>query len=302
MKKTLLLSVCAILLIGSSAFSEEEPATDSSATGWKLGLDANLSATQASYSDNWTGGELGSFNWTFTSNSSAEKQFSGKVNSRTTLKLSFGQTHSQVRLDNGSAQWQRPVKSTDLIDLESVLRFTYHGVVDPYLAGRVETEFYDGSVRQIKRYLSPAKITESGGLMRVFTKDEHGLTLKSRFGVALRQILFTRIIDTAAELTERKTTNDGGLESVTDLDAKLNEKLKYVSKLSLYKALYFSESDLVLTEDWKAVDVNWEHILTAQLAKFLQMTMYVQFLYDKEIDKGVRFKETIGLGFAVKVL
>ena len=48
-------------------------------------------------------------------------------------------------------------------------------------------------------------------------------------------------------------------------------------------------------------DVSGTHS-TAQLAKFLQMTMYVQFRYDKEIDLGVRIKETLGLGLAVKVL
>lgn len=275
---------------------------DSAKTGWKIALDANLSATQASYSSNWKGGELGSFNWTFTSNSSMEKQLSAKLNSKTTLKLSFGQTHTQLRLEDGSAQWQRPTKSTDLIDLESVLRFTLNGMVDPYIAGRFESEFYDGSVRQLKRYLSPAKITESFGALRVFVNDEKKLTLKSRVGLALRQILFTRITDTAAGLTERSTTNDGGLESVTDLDAKLNHKVKYISKLSLYKALFFSQSDVALNDYWKAIDVNWEHIITAQLAKSLQMTMYVQFVYDKETDKGVRIKQTMGLGFVLKVL
>jgi hypothetical protein len=186
--KRFVLVIIALACTFSSAAGQEETATDTTDVGWKMALDANLSATQASYSDNWAGGELGSFNWTFTSNSSAEKQLSDKLNSKTTLKLSFGQTYTQLRKDDGSAQWQRPEKSTDLIDLESVMRVTLHKFVDPYFAGRLETEFYDGSVRQLKRYLSPVKITESAGLMRVFHEDENKLTLKSRLGFALRQI------------------------------------------------------------------------------------------------------------------
>lgn len=302
---TLLLAVTLTICLIAFANADDAVTTDTTATNknaWKLSLDANLSATQASYSDNWAGGELGSFNWTFTSNSSAEKQLSNTLNLRTALKLSFGQTYTQLRLDDGSAHWQRPVKSTDLIDLESVMRFTLHGFVDPYFAGRFESEFYDGSVRTLKRYLSPAKITESVGMLRVFAQDDKKLVLKSRLGVALRQIATKEITDLANGLTDWHTTNDGGIESVTDLDAKLNDKLKYVSKLSLYRALYFSQSESVLNDDWKALDVNWEHIISAQLAKYLQMTMFVQFLYDKETDSGVRIKETLGLGFALKVL
>lgn len=308
MKKYLLSMLVSTLLI-SPCVSQETTDSEAEKSGWKLELDANLSATQATYSNNWSGGELGSFNWTFTSNSSAEKQLSPKLNNRTALKLSFGQTHTQLRGEDGNSHWQRPEKSTDLIDLESVLRFTLNGLVDPYVAGRFESQFYDGSVRQLKRYLSPAKFTESGGLLRVFAENENKLTLKSRFGFALRQIRTSNIVYSTPDVidytigpTNTTSTNDGGIESVTDLDAKLNDKLKYVSKLSMYKALFFSESDLSTNDDWKAVDVNWEHILTAQLAKFLQMNMYLQFLYDKELDKGVRIKETLGLGFSVKVL
>lgn len=303
MRKSLSLLVC-LLALSSSASSQDDSGatTNPAAAGWKLSADANLSATQAMYSDNWTGGELGSLSWTFTSNSTAEKRLSAKLSASTTLKLSFGQTYTQTRLADGSAHWRRPEKSTDLIDLESVLRFTLNGMVDPYFAGRFETQFFDGSVPRVKRYLSPAKITESAGLLRVFADDEKKLSLKSRFGLALRQIVNTVIVDTVVGTTSRVTTNDGGLESVTDLKAALSEKIGYTSKLTLYKALYFSESDTSSNDYWKAVDVNWEHILTAQVAKYLQTSLYFQLLYDKGIDKRARIKQTLGLGLAVKVL
>ena len=48
--------------------------------------------------------------------------------------------------------------------------------------------------------------------------------------------------------------------------------------------------------------MNWEHILTAQLTRYLQTNLYFQLLYDKEIDKGVRIKQTLGMGVAVNVL
>jgi Protein of unknown function (DUF3078) len=305
------LSTVAITSIALLSFSvvchaqESAPAVDTS--GWRLSLDGALSATQSSYSDNWQGGELGSFNWTFTSNSSAEKQISSKLTWSNSLKLSFGLTYSQTRLVDGSPHWQRPEKNTDLIDLESVARVTLHGFVDPYFAGRLQTELYDASVRSVRRYLSPATITESGGVLRLFadgskSESKYKVTLKSRFGFGLRQTITSVITDTAAGVTKSVTDKDGGLESVTDLSIEAGKDIKYTGKLTLFKSLFFSGSDIASNDDWKALDVNWEHILTAQITKYVQTSLYVQLLFDKQLDSGVRFKQTMGMGVAVNVL
>ncbi len=305
--KSFLVIIIATLSLTNTSYGEETTQPKPDSTGWKLSLDGSLAATQSSYSSNWQGGELGSFNWTFTSNSSAEKQLSPKFNLSNSLKLAFGLTYSQKRLFDGTAKWQRPEKNTDLIDLESVVRVTLNGFVDPYFAGRLRTEFYDGSVIAIKRFFSPATITESGGVLRVFadgnSSEAHTkVTLKSRLGFGLRQIITSEIIDSAAETTKSNTTNDGGLESVTDLILEIGKDMKYTGKLTLYKALSFSESDTSPNDYWKAVDVNWEHILTAKVTKFIQTSLYVQLLYDKQTDKGARIKQTLGMGVSVNIL
>jgi hypothetical protein len=276
---------------------------------WRLSVDAGLAATQAAYSDNWVGGEVGSFNWTFTSKSEAYKQLTGVLHTSNTLKLAFGQTYTQLRLDDGSTHWQAPQKSTDLIDFESLLRFTFQAFVDPYAALRVETQFMDASYRPIKRYFSPVRVTESGGLIRVFVNRPKEFEFKSRVGFALRQLATKVIVDTALETTEWNTTNEGGVESVTDLFAALDSRLSYTSKLTLFKAFFYSESDALLAaapgaglDDWKDPDVNWEHIVSASIAKYLQTNLYFQLLYDKQVDAGIRIKETLGLGLTYKLL
>jgi len=290
-----------LVLAPLAAGQTEKRKPDAADTSWQLSVDAGLAATQAAYSDNWTGGEAGSFNWTFTSNSMAAKKLSDLLHSTTTLKLAFGQTYTQTLLTDGSTHWERPRKSTDLIDLESIMRFDLHGYVSPYAALRVETQFLDASVRQIKRYFSPAKFTESGGIIRIFADNPKRLELKSRFGLALRQIATKTITDTAGEVTEWVTTEDGGLESVTDLKAVVNSSMTYTSKLTLYKAFFFSESD-TSNDDWKAVDMNWEHIVSAMVAKYVQVNLYFQLLYDKQIDRGIRIKETLGMGLTYNLL
>jgi len=41
--------------------------------------------------------------------------------------------------------------------------------------------------------------------------------------------------------------------------------------------------------------------VTVQVSKFIQTGLYLQFLYDKEIDKGVRIKQTLGMGLSCKL-
>jgi hypothetical protein len=273
-----------------------------SAEPWSKSLDLNFTMTQNSYSDSWTGGEAGSISWVSNANGTFQKQMSQKFNFKNTTKLSFGQTHIQ---DKDTKQWAKPIKSTDLIDIENVGKFTMGWLVDPYASLRFETEFYDGSVSSIKRYFSPAKITESAGLARTITKTPAN-EVNTRLGFALRQII-TSVVkgDTLLKQTESKSTNDGGIESVTDAKFTLTKTLSLVSKLSLYKALFYSKSkDLKGTPQanyWKMVDVNWENQFSAAVAKYVTVSLYAQLLYDKEISKRGRFKETLALGLTYKM-
>jgi len=106
--------------------------------------------------------------------------------------------------------------------------------------------------------------------------------------------------------TERETATDFGFEWVTDAQLTLSEKLLYMGKLSLYKAVAFSESDelegTAEEDDWKAIDVNWENTVKAELSRIITVNFYTQFLYDKQISKKGRLKETLGIGFVFRLM
>jgi hypothetical protein len=271
---------------------------------WNLSADANLTLTQNAYSDNWVGGEAGSLSWTFNSNSLAEKQLNPRINNKNTLSLSFGQTQSQ---DKDTKKWAKPVKSTDLIDFETVFRFTLGGFVDPFLAGRIETQFYDVSDPQKSRFLNPATFTESFGIARVWMKQEKR-EWTTRLGLGLREHLDRSVLtDTLSGRRENKTSNDGGFLLVDDFETPLaHEKLTYTSKLTVFQALFYSESKklkgLPNQNYWKSVDLNWESIFTASITKYLMVNLYVQFLYDKEVRLGGRLKQTLSLGLTYKLI
>ena len=300
------------LLLAATVMGVVSP---SSGEGWGIGVDASLMATQNAYSDNWSGGEAGSASWTFGSNLHAEKQLNPQFHHKNTLRLSFGQTYNQDRETN---DWSEPVKSTDLIDFETVIRMTLGALVDPFVAGRAETQWLDDSDPSKDRYVNPVKFTESLGVARTFMKEETH-EWSGRLGLGLRQRIDRDALvrgddptpglppDLGVVRRETQTSNDGGIEFVTDFKANVaEERITYVSKVTVFQALYYSEAEEVKglpSEDyWKSPDVNWENTLTAGIAKYLMVNLYIQLLYDKEIDLGARFKQTLSLGLTYKLI
>lgn len=286
-----LISIVCVILIATAAHTEP----------WSKSFDTNFTLTQTSYSDSWAGGEAGNISWVWNANGLFKKAMSSKFTFRNTSKLSFGQTHTQ---DKTTKKWASPEKSTDLIDIENLGLFTLDAYVDPYVGVRFESEFLDASVPGLNRYLSPFKITESAGIAREFLKSEKN-DLLSRLGFALRQILTQQVTDTVLKEYDTKTTNDGGIESVTDLKLTMAQNLSFTSKLTLYKALFFSKADdfkgTPQEDYWKAIDINWENGLSASVAKYVTVSLYMQLLYDKEINLKGRFKQTLALGLTYKL-
>ena len=304
--RTLTVTFAVAMLLTAAAHADDQAPVK----GWKKSLSVDFHVTQAAYSDSWDGGEVGSFNWVSNLNGTAERQLSPKVNYATKLRLSFGQTSTQ---DEETKTWSKPKKSTDLIDWDNLFRFTFNGYVDPYAAFRVEGRFLDARVEQKKLYLTPLKLTESAGLARRFWERGEAEEITSRLGFAFRQnirkdVLFADLVDSSSAIlgTETNSETDGGIESVTDVVVQVNQKLRYTGKLTLYKALFFSEKDAVegteAEDDWKAVDVNWENIVDASLSKVISVQFYAQLLYDKEITSKVRVKETLGIGFTFNLI
>jgi hypothetical protein len=236
------------------------------AADWEKSIDTNLMFTQNSYSDSWTGGEAGSVTWTFNANLKAQKPLSEKVHNKNTLKLSFGQTHSQ---DVATKDWQAPVKSTDLIDYESLFRFTLGLIVDPFAAVRLETQFLDVSDTSKHRSFNPLKFTESIGVAKVLVKnDDQELT--SRLGFGFRQVMNRDVLNAITGKREDLNIHDGGIEFVADYTSTFAEnRIGLASKLGLFKAVYYSEADALKglsNEDyWQSVDINWENRLSASV-------------------------------------
>nr|MBN2277120.1 DUF3078 domain-containing protein [candidate division Zixibacteria bacterium] len=271
---------------------------------WEKSFNLALNATQASYSDSWTGGEEGNVTWAATADGIFSKKFTRVFSLKNTVKLAFGQTVTQ---DKDTKEWSRPAKSTDKIDFEALGMYNLETYVEPYTAFRFESQFLDASVDNNKRYINPILLTESAGIARsLYKKDKDDIL--TRLGFAFRQNInrdFLTIVGTDTT-KDNVTSTDGGFESVTDVKLVLNNQLGYIGKLTLYKALFFSKKDdfkgTEAEDYWKAIDINWENTLTADISKYIKVTFYTQLLYDKQISKKGRLKETLALGLTYSLM
>lgn len=270
-----------------------------SAEPWIVKGDLNLNLSQNAYSNSWAGTEKGSITWVAGSNMSAEKALSPLFYNINTLKLAFGQTHQQELNASGDSYWAKPVKSTDKIDAEALLKMTMDTWVNPFAAVRMESQYIDLSDPTLTRLVNPMKFTESAGITRNFI-DRGNLQLSSRLGMAIRENLNRDVLMAdASGNRENITTIDGGIESVTEFkNVFAPSNISYNSKLQIYQALFNSKSDDYLHEEWKSPDVNWEHSLSLKVWKAVSLNAYLQLIYEKEQIAELQFKETMGLGFS----
>jgi hypothetical protein len=311
----ILLSGAWVAAAGAQAPDAAAPAdADTAWTGWKRSADVALTFNQSAYSDSWAGQESAAISWTWTADLVAERQLSPSFNWKNTLKLAFGQTHQEAEPESagGSRRWKPPQKSTDRVFFETLLRATLGGFVDPFVGVTAETQFYDPAVLVVAdgpdstaaRFLHPLLLTESAGIGRTLVKNERA-ELYSRFGFAVRERFEREVRSFDPERFESRTTTDGGLEWVTDYTQSLGTDLKYVTKLRVFEALFNSRSDelegLPGEDDWKTPDAAWENTLSAAVAKYIQVSLFFELLYDKEIDERGRLRETLGLGLAYKL-
>ncbi len=271
---------------------------------WEISGNTALDMNQNYYSDNWDGSESGSVNWSASVDMTANRQFTKKFLNKNSLKLEFGQTHSQ---DKESGNWGKPQKTTDNITLESLGIFTLASFANPFVGLKFESQFieeYDPD----KHYsgtgatefgedgddiiLNDKILTESFGLSKVVLKNDNS-ELSSRFGGAFKQILNAR--------SQIKNTNNGGVEMIIDYKLDFSAKnATFTSYINLYKAMYNSATDDLKGEEsedyWKKVDIDWQNSLVFKVTSYLNIKFSTQLLYDREIHYAGRFKQNSSLG------
>ena len=276
------------------------PSFSAATTPWVVDVDANVTLTQNAYTTSWIGSEKGAVAWASKLDFVAERQMTTIFSNRNTLKLAFGQTRTQFE----DRSWGKLMKSTDLIDFETMGRFTLDGWVEPFLAVRLISQFVDGTDSTQNHYVNPLDIFESFGVSRALVANDF-TKWNARLGGAVNQNVKRYTLDDTHAGYYTKTKNSAGLEFVTELKAKARQGLlDYSSLLTIYEALASSEAEKTngtpTANFWRYPDINWENIASVNITKYVMVNLTLQLLYDRELHANARIKEVLALGLTYK--
>jgi len=274
------------LLIGAVPATAQQDTAKVPQYGWQHTVVSALNLTQVAFTD-WVAGGENALAWALSldGKSVQEKE---KTNWANSYKFAFGQT----RLGDQGIR-----KTDDEISLETVLTYKLGVYVNPYAAATFKSQFAKGykypdasSKIPVSKFFDPAYLTQSIGV-GYQPKPE----IKTRLGVALREVLTSEFPEYAndpktAEI--EKTRVEGGLESVTDVEWKLEENLLFTSKLELFAP--FNRFDEVV--------IRSDNTLAAKVNKYISVNLNVQLLNDKVISPRTQIKEALSIGLTYTLL
>lgn len=254
---------------------------------WKHTLVTGLTVTQVSYTDWSQGGENAlAYTLSVDGRSVMDRTTTNWSNS---YKLAYGQT----RLGSKGLR-----KTDDKIELESVLTYKLGTAVNPYASVTFKSQFDDGF-----KYddATNTKVKTSSALDPMYLTQAVGVgyqpiaQVKTRLGAAVREVLsdaFSYADDAATTAVERSRV-EGGLESVTDIEVKIEENTMFTSKLEMFAP--FNNIDVLV--------VRSDNTISSKVSKYIVVVFNVQLINDRNMGTArTQIKEGLALGLSYTFL
>jgi len=245
-------------------------------SNWKHTVVAGFTATQVAYTD-WVQGGENALAWDATLDGKSVYELPAYVWT-TTYDFGYGNT----RLGNQGTR-----NTDDKIDIASEFKVKVDAYVNPYAAATFKTQFatgytYDamGNGTANSDFLDPAFVTQSVGAGYQPIPE-----VKTRIGAALREIFANTYTQYASG---QKTETEGGLESVTEVEAHFQQNLLFHAKLELFSA--FKKMDEVV--------VRSDNTLTAKITKYFSTNINLQLIQERPISPRTQIKQGVALGFS----
>ncbi len=286
MKKNYLFMTATLIVAFSFVGLAQQSSPPPPEFGWKHGLVSSLTLSQIAFTD-WAQGGENALAYTFTvdGKSNSDREFS---NWTTLYKFAFGQT----RLGNQGLR-----KTDDIIDFSTVFTYKLGSYVNPYLSASLKTQFapgytyprQDSSVQQ-SAFFDPAFLIQTIGAGYQPIKE-----IKTRLGVGIREVItntYNQYTDDPATTNEvEKTTVNGGIESVTDVDWQIDENIKFTTTLEFFAPIkHFDE--FVIRDN---------STLTTKVSKYIIAVFSVQLINESRVSPRTQVKETIAMGLSYTI-
>lgn len=271
-----------VLLIGVSTIGQvdsEEKRLRTKAKGssdstklWDVGGNVNLNVTQVALS-NWAGGGESSL--------SVQGLFGVYANyskRRSAWDNSFDLAYGMIK--TGNSNW---FKNDDRIELNS--KYGYRAFDHCYYAALLNfrTQFTKGyskvgDTAYISDFMSPGYLTFALGL-------DYKPNKKFNMFVSPATLKLTAVLDDSLSsagafgvpMGDKVREEFGGYVKITYNEPKVfgNENLAFKTNLSLFSNY---------ADNPQNIDVNWDAMLTAKIAKYFTVSLSVNVIYDHDID------------------
>lgn len=264
--------------------------TDSSAapSEWKHTLIAGLTLTQVSFTD-WAQGGENALAYTFGIDGKSVRDVT-ETNWSNSYKFAYGQT----KLGSKGLR-----KTDDKIELESVLTYKLGTHVNPYASATFKSQFDDGykyddavnTKTKISSAFDPMYLTQAVGV-----GYQPIVEVKTRLGAALREVFdknrfgYSDDSKTTPEIESSKI--EGGLESVTDVEIKIEENTLFTAKLEMFAP--FHAMDVIV--------VRSDNTLSSKVSKYISLVFNVQLINDRSVTAKTQIKEGLALGISYALL
>ncbi|NOQ98183.1 MAG: DUF3078 domain-containing protein [Calditrichae bacterium] len=256
--------------------------------GWNNKAVGTLNFTQASF-DNWAAGGENSWAWIFNlTGNFLRNQEKSKWNNF--YKLEYGR---------GKVGDSEAKKSADEIFLESEYSHFFRPIWAGYIAVNGRTQFAEGfdfttdPKTLTSKFLNPGYFRQSAGF-----KFDPSKKFSTRAGLSLKQTVVTDAMfaplytDDLDTYEVEKLRSEIGLESVTVVTYQVKENIIYVSFFDLFSNL----------KAINEIDVRWDNLLTAEVAKYITVSFNFQLYYDRDISIQRQLKQYLAVGVSYSIL
>jgi len=253
---------------------------DSTLNKWNPSLLASLNLSQIAFQD-WTKGGESAFSFTV----GADWVMDYKA-SNWTFK-------NQLKGEWGQSKTGYDIKKITVNNVfnETVYYYDPGWLFVPYVSNLIRTPITDGydysepEKVQIVAFFDPGYVTQSIGF--AYVKSE---VFQTRLGLAFEESFANKF---AAQYTDDDETTEletfrfeTGIESMTDLNLKIDDNVIYKSKLRL-----FSGFDRMTV--W---DVAWDNTFTAEVNKWLNVNLSFILIYKASESLRTQMQEALQVG------
>lgn len=280
--------VIACFLAGSSLYAQT---TDT--TYWKNAFKGSLSFNQAAFSQNWSAGGVNSIGLNALINYKAN-YLKGKKSWDNEIDMIFG------FFNNDGVGYR---KNNDRIYLDTKYGYALSSKWNTYGSFNLTSQFAKGYkyekdnldreiAIQISEFMAPGYFTASWGFEYI-PKPYFKLRLSPfspRLTVVKNKELYLNVDSNyGVEIGETTRWEWLAFQFIADFDKDLNENLNLKFKYLLYANLE--------TLDFEKIDHRLDVILSAKVAKYLDVKVIGALLYDYDQIDEVQLSQSLGIGF-----